>query len=359
MLRKIFIILNLLLISSVAFADIVESLGEAEIVGNDVPSAKNIAISRAKWSALEQASSVKISLDSIISNAELAEEAVKSELSAVVKGFKIVDEGRDGNIYWVAIRAEILPDEAKNVINGLSKNTSIAVAFPAILPDGSILVHHPFTSTVTRELIEKGFEVTDISDGGIIPEKVIINAIKTKNYTELRNISRQYMISGLLLGEVKISSKGNDIGYMKVNFSLVSGELDWKLIGDKGGIITSGSISSRGQGATEKDAAYNLLKNMSKTSSVKVVSSVSQKIFGSNSKTVRVALKGESNIRYFRELREDIKNIPFVLDVKEQGINAVFVDYPEKTYYLATFLSNGGKYIVVRMDDDEIILERR
>ncbi|MBQ3034077.1 MAG: flagellar assembly protein T N-terminal domain-containing protein [Deferribacterales bacterium] len=362
MFKKIFVVFCLLFISSVASAEVVEALGEAEIVGNDIPSAKNMAISRAKFAALEQVSPTKINLDTIIVNAELADEAAKSELSAVVKNFKITDEGKDGNIHWVTIKAEIVPDDAMKVFNEFSKVTSIAVVIPAELVNGEILSEHPFSEAVKGELIEKGFDVADIpldsKNAGIIANDVLKN-----NYNNLsKEISSDYMTSAVLVGKIKVVSKGNDVGYTKVNFSIVNGELTWRLIGDKNGkktVIASGSATGRGMGATDEDAAYNLFKSMSKNASVKVVSAVSEKILGENAKTIRVALKGESNIRYFKELRDDVKNIPFVLNVKEQGINAVFVDYPEKTYYLASFLSNTGKYRVSRMDDSEIIVERR
>lgn len=362
MFRKIIIILCSIFISSTSFAITVEALGEAEIIGNDLPSAKNMAISRAKWSALEQASSVKISLDTIISNSELADEAVKSELSAVVKNFKITDEGKDGNIYWVSIKAEIIPDDANNIINSFSKNTSIAVMISVQLPNGEILEEHPFSEAIVMDLIEQGFDVTNIYSDIQQARESINNALKSNEYDFLNEISSKYLTSAFLIGKIKVLSKGKDIGYTNVNFSIVSGELNWRLIGNKDGIktvIASGSLTGRGQGASDDDAVYNLLKNMSKTSSVKIISAVSQKILGVNAKTIRVVLKGDNNIRYFKELRDDIKNIPFVLGVKEIGINAVNVNYPEKTYYLASFLSKGGKYKVFRVDDDEIVLERR
>ncbi len=363
MLKKIAHVLILVVFCvSPASAVTVEALGEAEIVRGDVPSAKNMAVSRAKWAALEQASGVKIKLDTIISNAQLAEEAVKSELTGTVESFSITDEGKDGNIYWVSIKAEITPDGAKNLVNGFSKNTSVAVLLPAVLPSGEILYGQPFSEAVIKGLTEKGFEVTDAASAGGNAGAALDKALRSGDYSALKELSGKYMASTMLIGRINVFSKGNDVGYAKVNFSIMSGELDWKLIGSSGGadaVIASGSLTGRGQGATETDAVYGMLKGMSKNASVKLVSAVSQKILGDNAKTVRVALKGDNDPRLFRELRDDIKNVPFVLDVKEQGLNAVLADYPEKTYYLASFLTRNGKYKVTRMDEDEIILERR
>ena len=363
MVRKTALVLFLIVFyAASALAITVEAVGEAEIVRNDIPSAKNMAVSRAKWAALEQASGVKIKLDTIINNASLADEAVKTELSGTVERFSITDEGKDGNIYWVSIKAEVMPDAAKNLVSGFSKNTSIAVLLPAILPSGEVLYGQPFSEAVIKGLMEKGFEVTDVASSGEVAASALDSALKTGNYAALRKLAGKYMASTVLIGRIKVISKGNDVGYSKVNFSIVSGELDWRLIGRPKGadiVIASGSLTGRGQGAVETDAAYGMLKSMAKNASVKLVSAVSQKILGENAKTIRVVLKNGNGPRSLKELIDDVKNIPFVLGVKEQGISAVFADYPEKTYYLASFLSKNGKYRVMRLDEDEIIIERQ
>lgn len=362
MLKKIVLSFLLVFLSfNVSFAASVEALGESKIVNDDIPSAKNIAISRAKWNALEQVSGVKVKLDTIISNAELIDEAVKSEVSAVVKSFKIIDEGKDGDTYWVAIKADIVPDTAKNLISNFSQNTSIAVIIPATLQDGEVMSNNPFASEVIKNLSNNGFQVIDILSEKNI-SKVVADALKSNNFDKLKEIAYTYMANTFLIGNVNVLSKGNNIGYAKVDFSITSGELSWKLITKKDNsmvILDSGSMASRGQGATDKDAAYSALRNMAKNSAIKLSSQVSEKLLGDNEKVVLITLKGDRNIRYLKELKDDVKNIPFVLDIKEQGISAVSINYPENTYYLATFLTRNNKYRVVKIEKNELIIERR
>ena len=169
------------------------------------------------------------------------------------------------------------------------------------------------------------------------------------------------MTNTILIGTIDIVSIGNNIGYGNVNFSIVNGELNWQLVSQKDDVMTvvaKGSETGRGQGATIKDAAYNLLKNMSKNAAIKVASSVSEKIIGNNEKMVRIALKGENDIRYLKELKEDVKNIPFVLDIKESSVNSIIVNYPEKTYILGSFLTKGRKYKIIKLSENELIIER-
>lgn len=340
----------------------VEALGEAEIAGNDTATARTMALSRARWSALEQASGVKVKIDTIMSDAALADEAVKTSLSGTIKSFKITDEGKDGNIYWVSVKADVAPDGAKEAFSTMAKNTSIAVYVRSLSEDGKTEYDSPFARAIEKGLTEKGFEVSGISVGGSADENLIDKALSSGDFGSLRDLSYKTMSSAFILGTLKAMSLGNDVGYGKIDFSIVSGSFDWKLIGEKDGrlvVLASGSVQGRGQGVNPQTAQNNLSINMAKNEAIKVVSEVSQKILGENAKTVKLSITGDTGVREFRELRDDVKGIPFVLNVKELGLKDLAVDYPEKTYYLASFLQKKNKYRIVKMDEAEIIVERR
>ncbi len=338
-------------------AETYNALGEAVIEHNDIANAKNIAISRAKWAAIEQASSISVKIDTIMNNAQLADEAVKMELSATIKSFEITDEGKDGDTYWVSIKADIVPDKANDTLNNLAKNTSIVVLIPAYTADGKANLNNSFTSSLSKQLQEKGFEVIAINKDD---QKIIETAIANNDLDALSTVFSSNMATSLLFGSLKIIEKSGNIGYGNVNFALVNGELEWQLISKVDGknvVVNSGTQSARGQGSTPSDASYYTFNTMAKRNAPRVVSEVSQAILGDNAKTIRVALKGNSNMQLFRQFREDVKKVPFVLDIKEQGVDALLVDYPEKTYYLASFLERNFKYKVFKILDDEIIVE--
>lgn len=345
-----------------AFSASVEALGEAEISGEDWPSARAIAVSRAKWAALEKAGGSEVKIDTIMADAALADEAVKTTLSGVIKSFGVTDEGKDGNVYWVRVKAEIAPNGIKLAINSIAKNTSVAVFIKNISAGGIVTYGGPLQGSIEKELAGKGFEVAGAASASYSDIAVLDKAWVSGNYSDLEDISYKTMSPSILIGTLKSVSLGNDAGYAKIDFSVVSGNLDWKLIGDKDGkkiLFASGSAQARGMGATPAAAENALSLNMAKSSTVTVVSEVARKILGENAKTVKVTLKGDINPLYLKELREDIKNIPFVLDVRELSLKDLAVDYPEKTYYLALFLQKKHKYRLSRMDETEIVLERR
>ncbi len=358
--KKLLSILFILTISqTAAFAKTYEAFGEATITHNDTASAKNVAISRAKWAAIEQASGVKVKIDTIMLNAELADEAVKSELSATVKSYKILDEGKDGDIYWVAISADVIPENAEKTISQFAKNTNIVVFIPATLTDGNVEVNQAFTNEVIKQLQGKGFEVISIDN---TMQKELENAVESNNLTLIDDIISKTMASSFLIGSLKIVEQSGNIGYGNVNFALVNGQLAWQLISHVEGknvVVTTGSKTARGQGNSALDASYYTYRTMGRTEAPKIASDVASAIFGTNAKSVRVALKGNTSMSLLRELEEDVRNVPFALDIKTQGISSLLVNYPEKTYYLASFLERNFKYKVLKISDDEIIVERR
>lgn len=343
-------------------AVLVEALGEAEISGEDTATARAMAVSRAKWSALEQASGTKVKIDTIMSNAALADEAVKTSLSGTIKSFKITDEGKDGKVYWVSIKADIAPDGARDAFNAMAKNTSVAVYVRSITADGKSEYDSPLARAVEKELVSKGFDVSGVSVGGSYDEALVDKALASGDFTALKSLSYKTLSSAFLLGTIKATSLGNDVGYGKIDFSIVSGSFEWKLVGEKDGklvVLASGSVQGRGQGATSQAAQTNLSVSMGNNHAIKIVSQIAQIILGENAKTVKLSISGNTGAKEFRELRDDVKNIPFVLNVKELNLKDMAVDYPEKTYYLALFLLKNNKYRIVKMDDAEIVVERR
>ncbi len=363
--RKLLLTLISVILALPAFAAdmTVKAYGEAQIVNNDISAAKIQAQSRARWAAMEEAAQVKVNVASIIHNAELLDESVKSEVSGSITDFKINDEGRDGDIYWVQANVTVKPDNAKETIAGLSKNTSIAVYFPMIFADGTVEENHPFSEKLIQDLIDKGFDVVDMAaEADSDFSKELYDATVKSDTARMRALAARYMAGYALMGKVKVVDKGNNVGYATITFSIVDGELDYRLIGDKNGkrsILTTGTTTGRGQGATVQAAAYAMSKNLASRNSPQIASAVSTKLLGDNMKSIRITLAGNTDIRKFNDFRDMIKNISWVLNVKETSKDSLIVDYPEKTLYLATIINTKGGYMVKNFTDTEIIVYPR
>ncbi|MDR2104876.1 MAG: hypothetical protein LBP51_03870, partial [Deferribacteraceae bacterium] len=119
MLKKTVIILLAFCTPLFAANITVTVVGEAQIVKGDISSAKILAEQRARWAAMEEAAQVKVTAASIIHNEEILDEAVKSEVSGSIKLFKKLDEGIDGDLYWIKAQVSVQPDEAQAALSGM------------------------------------------------------------------------------------------------------------------------------------------------------------------------------------------------------------------------------------------------
>lgn len=359
---KAFLLLLFVLAAGTVFAIEIETSGEALIINDDKASAKAMALSRAKWAAVETVSPAKIKIDTIINNAELADEAVKTELSATIKSYNIIEETVKDNRYIIKIKANVIPEKVENLIDRLSNDTSICVMIAGSMPESnSLLFDQSFSSAVISKLEEKGFNV-NLIDYSNITTVSFNTAFNNTTYKNINNLIKNAVCRNILLGILSIIDMGNNAGYGTVSFKLVSGELNWKLIekqNSKIKILNSGFFSGRSQGATLNNAVVNIYKSMANNTAVKLVSQVSEKVLGDNYKSIRIVLTGANTaIDDLSQLKNDLKNIPFVLQVKEQDDSSLIVDYPDKAYYLAVFLEKDNKYKVTKLSDNELIIRK-
>jgi len=364
--KKLFLVLLILLISIVQiYAKTVTATGEANIVNGDVASAKFQAIARAKWAALEAAAGVQVKVETIVQNSQLIDEAIKNEVKGVVDKYKIIDEGKDGDIYWVKISADISTAEAAKAVSIFAKNTSVAVYIPVIFHDKKVDETTALSEKVINELSAQGLDVVDVASMGTKYSLYEIeNALKTNNFGAFRSIAYQFLSGAILIGKVDSTlsaHQGKDIGYgVSLPFNVVTGRLTYRLIGDKDGkkvIVASGYVSGRGQGPTPEDATHNMLENLASNVSNELISTVVEKIKGVNKKTVEIILAGNTDLNKLLELKNDLQYISWVLNVTDKGVDKVLVEYPEKTIYLANAIKNLKKYELKRFDNYKIIIE--
>lgn len=363
--RKFFLIFILILATSISFAQptSVSSIGEADIVNGDKASARLVAIARAKWAALEDVAGVKVKSDTVLQNAMLVDEAVKTEVQGVVTAFKVTGEEEDGNIYRVQILASIEKTKAENAVGAIAKNTSISVMIPVIFPDGRVEEASALSETVIGELAARNMEVVDISQSSGISVKDIQNSIKTGNFNNLRDVALKNLSNTILIGEVETvatAQQGADIGYgVTLPFNVVTGRLTYRLVTEKYGnkvVLASGYIPVRGQGTTLNDATYRMTENLRDKVAQTLVSIVMEKIKGVNSRSINVRLMGGTNVEKLMQLKNMLTYTSWVLDIKENGADSLTITYPEKTLYLASSVDGRNGFKVEKFSDYELVL---
>ncbi|TYB32752.1 MAG: hypothetical protein FXF49_09885 [Flexistipes sinusarabici] len=362
--KKFLIILSVLLMPFFLQAKTVTAVGEAQINNDDIASAKLRAVARAKWAALEEAAGIRVKVETIAQDAVLVDEAIKTEVGGVIKDYKITDEGKDNDIYWVKLSAEVLPEKAKKAFSFLSKNTKIAVMLPVVLPNNEVRETNPLSEKVINDLAAQNLEVVDLASAGSeLSVKTLKSAMDSGNFMEIRNIANQFLSGVMLIGKVESTAtakSGKDVGYgITLPFNVVTGRLTYRLIGEKNGqklVLASGYVSGRGHGPTVEDAAYRMMENLSTNVSNRLISVVLEKIKGTNSKRIEVVLAGNNDLDKLLELKNELSYISWVLSVENKSEDTLVVEYPEKSIYLATAIDDLMKYEIKELDKYKIVL---
>lgn len=355
----LFLILFILINGGTIFAKEVTASGEAEIENGDKNVAKSIALLRAKWAAIEQVSAAKIKVDTIINNSKIMDEAIKTELTATISSYTVLEENVKDNKYYIKIKAKVADNITDDFVRNMNRDNSLCVLVAGVMPDGTVNFNNNFTLKSIELLNENGFNVADI-DYNSISRKDFLNGVNYSNYNSLvKKLYGTHKCMNILLGKLSIVDKGKNTGYGTFNINIAGGELTWQLVDKNAKVLKTGSLQGRGQGVSINDAAMNVYKNMAESSSVKMVSQVAEAVLGNDKKSIRIVLTGSNtNLDDFNELRNDLKHIPFVLDIKELDSNSLVVNYPDKALYLGMFLEKDNKYKVVDLSDNELIIRK-
>ncbi|MGB9711120.1 MAG: hypothetical protein ACPLZA_06490, partial [Thermodesulfovibrio sp.] len=130
---SIFIIFLMIFFTCYAEAKIqcVDSEGDAAITGNDIPSAKAEAISRAKWNAVEQVAGIKIKAQTVVQNFILVDDAIVKKTEGVISKYNIKKEWKDRDSYKVILNVCVETNKVDDAVSKLALNNSLAVFIPA------------------------------------------------------------------------------------------------------------------------------------------------------------------------------------------------------------------------------------
>lgn len=353
---RIFLLFLFLLSSINLYALQVEAVGEAEI-NNDEIKAKEIAVQRAKWAAIDSSSPAKIKVDTIIRNSQITDEAVKTEMSATIKSYKIISEEKKNNIYKVKILADVERDNVNNLVKSISNNTDILVAVYGREQNNDYFFIDEISSNIVKELLNKNINSLSYNKLG---KDDALKLVTKSDKNVLKNIFNETGYSNILVGIVEEDDLSGGAGYGRNTFNIAGGSFSWRLFSEKDDKISQfklDTVTVKGYGATFSSAVKNMYSSFNKKYSVVTASNVLEKVVGINKKSVRVVLQGSNSFNDLSELKDDLKNIPFVLDAVIKDKN-IFVDYPDKTYYLGLFLADSGKYTVIESSSNELIIRK-
>lgn len=360
-----------ILCSSSIFAEVtcIETTGEAIITGNNVSSAKAEAISRAKWSAMEQISGMAIKAERIVQNMKIVDESVSNMTEGYVSEYKVLREAREDDA--LRVRLNVCVDTEKTLIS-FPPDKSIIMIIKTKNPashddicdsdgkggrnDTSIL-----TEAIIEGLLNQGYTVSDLTFSEDI---AFVNAKDIQGSNErntMKNLMRNLAANMLFVGQVgcRVSSnKGVYSGYgINMPFHIVdvwfSGQIYTKDSEDEIVLFTVVSEQAKGAGNSLGSAAGNGLKILSE----KIVPAILCEINRCKEnveKLIGIRVDGVSDMNTHFEVKEILQNIAWVSKVEEKGMNEFIVNYSEKPAYLANSIAQKKRLRILNFTDQLI-----
>ncbi|GAB4439038.1 MAG: hypothetical protein OHK0040_10520 [bacterium] len=347
---KKFLMLLFVLIAIPAYAQqMVEATAESIIFNNDIEQARNEAILRAKWTAAENVLGVKVKAQSVVSNFALVDEVIQKSVSGYVESYKVLSEGRDGEVYRVKILAKVVRENAEKALSSIARVSSVAVLLPAFFLDGSVEETNVLSESITGRIVEQGYNVVDIASLEPGLAKEVETAVKRNDMLYMRSLTLKSLSNLALLGKVDFAhstQKGEDVGYgAKMPFNVVTARLNYKLVSAiEKKILLAESLEAKGKALNEKDAANQAMKQLVEKMSVKLIATLGKYMEGATKKvTVKFVGTGTS-LGETLGLKEMLQNLAWVKSVEEVRTGEFIVEYPENTIYLINSITQNPKY---------------
>lgn len=123
---KTLLIAASLLVSAIANAEVsaqagtkVSALGQAAIINNDKPAARDKAINDALRKAVEQSVGTMVSSETVTQNFQLLSDKVFSKAKGYVRTYKVTSEKEEQGVYNVNVDAEVSSGNLKSDVDGI------------------------------------------------------------------------------------------------------------------------------------------------------------------------------------------------------------------------------------------------
>jgi len=246
--------------------DMIRAVGTATIHENAIDIARDKAIDNAQRNAVEEKMGVMITSFSEVENYQVKIDQILSESKGFINTYKIISEGRKGDIYTVTIEADV----------GVGKLTDRMAAIQLIMARKSmprlILIFDEKAqkdaiadAAMARYFLSQGFKIVDADSIKKIKghERVRTLSSDTK---EVSQIARRYGAEIAILGRVEVVTKTFKMQDSKGDIEVSSNEItvSGKVVnGDTGEVITTGSKTRKGDMKTTiEEAAIVLAKVM-------------------------------------------------------------------------------------------------
>lgn len=357
-------------------AHCVTTEGIAAIRGSEA-AAREEALSRAKWRAMEKVSGVDLKAKTVLQSFRLLDQAITKQARGVIRSAEVQEGHRAPDGYHVTARVCVEPRRIEQAVSLLQSNTGVIVFIVSKRPEVSAASEqggrasiqydrrleemNPVSERLIDDLVQRKFSVFDPVASGETPSGQLAAAFKDNDLVAVRSLLWRLPARFIVFGEIESTfsqMKGSDIGFgvtmpgysvkVALRFRLLLREESGRLR-----IIGSGTIDDRGIAAGPEDAYEAAMENLAVSAVPEIEAKIAREVKGL-ARPVRLIVEGVPNLDAVYALKDRLQLIPWVERVEEDGEGGFTIYYPDKTLYLASSISHVDRLEVRSIDRQSI-----
>jgi hypothetical protein len=283
----------------------IEVEGTAPILDNDLPQAKEMAITDALRKAVEQITGTFIDIRTESKNYQIIEDTIKANSAGYVANYDVLDGWREQDYYKVRIRATVKRDAVKQTVDSL-KLTLLRAGKPRLM----ILISEPIVGTqLTQSFISSGFPVVDQDKVEQLLNTKLGRLALNGDDEALSQLANQYQAEILIIGKATRERIGETDGIIACNAYLSARAVR----SDTGETLASQTLNERGVDLSENNAYKKALAKVSDRMFEYLKGQLGKQLVD-NQRTVQIAVRGITYAELQR-LQKHLKDTPGVSDV--------------------------------------------
>ncbi len=372
-------------------AMVVQAIGTGIIRGNDIPTARDEALSDAMVSSVQQALADQVPVETIVSNFKKIDESIFANIGDYILEYKVLAENTSGKTYRIMVEATLFLEKISKMISSL-ETVSTETDLPKVLlflaeqniddimlsywwgEDPTFVKSHS-EKAVAHELVEQGFSIID-HEGMLLYQQDMTHVnnpyLGNEEAIQLgQRLKADIIVVGTAIAEAVPDNKGAATRSCKADLSVRAIRID------TGEVITSVDQQSVAVSGDNASGGSDALSNAGTLAGKALAPRIAEawKNSEATSRQIEVFVRGIGDLGSFVSFRKSLSKTPGVsnLRIKEtMGDEAtLWVDYTDSTETLAETLMEksydrfrinivevGHKHISIDLIPDQSALRR-
>lgn len=337
---------------------VITAEGRAAILNDDVATARDAAINDARRQALEQAFGAYVDADTVVQNTQVLSAVVRVKSSGMIGDCVVTSEGREGDLYRVAVTAIVSPQDLERELSDLLSETSLLVKVEARIEnrpaDGGVL-----EEALVRQLVDAGYRVIDAEQAAQLRE---IDAEQLQgNSLAGKRLANHFLANLLVVG--KVTAKTSQQAAQDFYFARTS--ITVRVVeATSGRVVFSEQVERlKSAGFSPENACEKGLQQAAHRIAPQVAARLKDHLDGKK-RPVIIEARGVPSPAAAEQLVNECRLLRWVADASLESFDGdahtatIRLDYAEKIVFLAAHFEKHA-YALVNFAPNRILLEKK